>query len=407
MRRLQKSKRVSWASDLDLCQVRLFLSEESPSQVGLNSQDHVQAKTSLLLHPDGAGSDDILPPGFEGTHAKSQSEIKLSQIPVIKWITPPKIEVNPTWRVAVGEESTEVEDQPQREMRVLEAIYPRISSIPQNPSVSMDVEESHCMDDQTALIPITPIEEEEAAAKALMDSLKPFDVSQSLQLAPGILKDSNSATSMQLACGLASDVVAAAFVALTSLVKRNEHGNFIDHESVNHILNNPEVIVKLVRDYRAANNSQYVHNAGSSLAAFSNPSIPIQGETTTPSSVVFSGTSSYAPPIGGLVEPITTQWPPRPAMSSAIVSSSIEVPPARNVNYYKSLIQQHGGDKQETLPYSSKRQIPQSATNYETTSYNHRGKVSKPKIMKPCIFFNTSKGCRKGANCDYHHDASF
>ncbi|KAH1244265.1 Zinc finger CCCH domain-containing protein 6 [Glycine max] len=153
MRRLQKSKRVSWASDLDLCQpfaiaqvkkrgtsfltgenldaVRLFLSEESPSQVGLNSQDHVQAKTSLLLHPDGAGSDDILPPGFEGTHAKSQSEIKLSQIPVIKWITPPKIEVNPTWRVAVGEESTEVEDQPQREMRVLEAIYPRISSIPQ------------------------------------------------------------------------------------------------------------------------------------------------------------------------------------------------------------------------------------------------------------------------------------
>lgn len=42
-----------------------------------------------------------------------------------------QIEVNPTWRVAVGEESTEVEDQPQREMRVLEAIYPRISSIPQ------------------------------------------------------------------------------------------------------------------------------------------------------------------------------------------------------------------------------------------------------------------------------------
>lgn len=276
-----------------------------------------------------------------------------------------------------------------------------------SPSVSMGVEESHCIDGQTTLIPITPVEDEDAAAETLSYSLEPFHVSQSLQLASGVLKDSNSATSMQLACGLASDVAVAASVALTNLVKSNEHGNFVDHELLNNILNNPEVIEKLVGDYGAINNSQYVHNAGSSLAAFSNPSIPIQGETTTPSSVVFSGTSSYAPPIGGLVEPITTQWPPRPAMSSAIVSSSIEVPPARNVNYYKSLIQQHGGDKQETLPYSSKRQIPQSATNYETTSYNHRGKVSKPKIMKPCIFFNTSKGCRKGANCDYHHDASF
>ncbi|KAH1252288.1 hypothetical protein AAZX31_04G025100 [Glycine max] len=406
MRRLQTLKQVSWASDLDLCQVRLFLSEESPSQVGLNSQDNLQAKTSLSLRPGGAGSDDILPPGFEGTHASSQFEIKPSQIPVIKWITPQKIVLNVTWRVVSGEESKEAEDQCQREMRVLEAIYPRISSIPLNPSVSMDVEEFHCIDGQTTLIPITPVEDEDAAAETLSYSLEPFHVSQSLQLASGVLKDSNSATSMQLACGLASDVAVAASVALTNLVKSNEHGNFVDHELLNNILNNPEVIEKLVGDYGAINNSQYVHNAGSSLAAFSNPPIPIQGQTTTPSSVVFSTTSSYTPPIGGQAEPVTTQWPPRPAVSSAIVSSPIEVPPARDVNYYKSLIQQHGGHK-ETLPYSSKRQIPQAATNYETTSYNHRGKVSKPKIMKPCIFFNSSRGCRNGANCAYQHDASF
>lgn len=72
-------------------QVKLFLSEESPSQVGLNSQDHLQAKASLLLHQGGASSDDTLPPGFEGNHASSQFDIKLSQIPVIRWINPPKV----------------------------------------------------------------------------------------------------------------------------------------------------------------------------------------------------------------------------------------------------------------------------------------------------------------------------
>ena len=35
-----------------------------------------------------------------------------------------------TWQVVAGEESKEIFDQHQREMRVLEAIYPRISSIP-------------------------------------------------------------------------------------------------------------------------------------------------------------------------------------------------------------------------------------------------------------------------------------
>ncbi|KAK7277776.1 hypothetical protein RJT34_22793 [Clitoria ternatea] len=73
--------------------VKLFLSEESPSQVGLNSQDHLQAKTSPLLHPGGVGSDDILPPGFEGTHASTQLEVNLYQILVIRRTGPPKVVV--------------------------------------------------------------------------------------------------------------------------------------------------------------------------------------------------------------------------------------------------------------------------------------------------------------------------
>jgi len=270
----------------------------------------------------------------------------------------------------------------------------------------VDAEDSNYTDGQPALIPITPIEDEDAAAEALTDSLEPFDASQSLELPPGILKNSNSVTSTQFARGLTSDV-AAASVALTNIVKSNEHGKLIDHDLLNNILNNPEVIEKLVRDYGATNNSQSVRNVASSGAVFSNPPIPInQGETATPSSIAFSATSSYAPSTGGQVVPVSTQWPPRPAASSAIVSSPVEVPAAKDVNYYKSLIQQHGGEKQETLPYSSKRQIHQPVTSYEPT-YNQRAKVSKPKIMKPCIFFNSSRGCRNGANCAYQHDTSF
>lgn len=72
-------------------QVRLFLSEDSPSQVGLSAQDDLQAKTSLLLHPSSGGSDGNLPPGFEGSHPSSQLQMKLSQIPLIRWTNPPKV----------------------------------------------------------------------------------------------------------------------------------------------------------------------------------------------------------------------------------------------------------------------------------------------------------------------------
>lgn len=91
MRGLHEGKRVSWASDLNLRQVRLFLSEDCPSEVGLGAQDHLQAKASWLLHSTGLGSDDTLPPGFEVAHPENQWQIKLSQIPVNQWRCPPKV----------------------------------------------------------------------------------------------------------------------------------------------------------------------------------------------------------------------------------------------------------------------------------------------------------------------------
>ncbi|KAE9586722.1 hypothetical protein Lal_00004578 [Lupinus albus] len=390
MRGLQKSKRVTWASALNLCQVKLFLSEDSPSLVGLSSQDHLQAKRSLHSHHDRAGSDDMLPPGFEGTHASSQFEIDLSQIPVIRWISPPKIVLDHTWLVVAGEESKEVEDQHKREMRVLEAIYPRPSSIPPNPAIVMDVEDSHAIDDgQTALIPITPLEDEDAAFDAVSDS-------QSSELPPGIPRNP-----LELTGGVD---VAAASVALTNIIKSNQHGNLTEHEVLSSILNNAEMIETLVRDYGSTSNLQYVHNQGSSLVAFSHPHTPSnQGETTIPSHGLSA--TSYPPSTGGQVGSVATQWLPRPSMSSVTVSPPIEAPSVKDANYYKSLIQQHGGDRQETLPYSSNHQIHQPVNNPDTT-HIYRSRDSKPKIMKPCIFFNSSRGCRNGTNCAYQHDAA-
>ena len=72
--------------------MRLFLSEESPSQVGLGVQDHLQAKTTLSgVHLNGLVSDDNLPPGFEAFNPANQLKNKLAQIPLVKWRHPPRV----------------------------------------------------------------------------------------------------------------------------------------------------------------------------------------------------------------------------------------------------------------------------------------------------------------------------
>lgn len=76
--------------------MRLFLSEDSPSQVGSGTQDHLQAK-ALGPEQSGAGSDDNLPPGFEGIQPSNMWRVNLSQIPLIKWKTPPRVSQCTIW----------------------------------------------------------------------------------------------------------------------------------------------------------------------------------------------------------------------------------------------------------------------------------------------------------------------
>ncbi|KAK4481439.1 hypothetical protein RD792_012331 [Penstemon davidsonii] len=405
MRRSQKSKRVTWASDVNLCQVRLFLSEESPSQVGTGTQDHLQAKILWPVESGGTGSDDNLPPGFEGIQPANLWSVKLSQIPLLKWKCPPRFEVNSNWQVVAGEDSTETEAQDQREMRVLEAIYPRASAIPPNPSALVGVEDSVNNDQNTPLVPITPIEDEDTS----LDS---------------------------------SFVSTAAQAALTSVVSNNDPGTLIDHDLLMKILSNPKMFGQLVPSHGASSCAQNVpssstHNMVSSFGmqnatSFSTQNLP----TSHMHNNMPSPSKQYTPdlrPMSNSVNMAINRTRPEliaPSMSTApgpfyptsgigfkhnlrpsvpdvipAPSSSVGVPLPKDINYYKSLIQQHGGERREVLPQFTHQSSNQPWTSPEpSNSTNPRD--SKPKIMKPCIYFNSPRGCRNGANCAYQHDMS-
>ncbi|XP_044511795.1 zinc finger CCCH domain-containing protein 6 [Mangifera indica] len=437
MRGLHKSKRVSWASDVNLCQVRLFLSEESPSQVGLGPQDHLQAKSSFPAHSNGVVSDEFLPPGFEGTHPPNQSQIKLSEIPLIKWSCPTRFRLDLNWQVVAGDESKEVEIQNQREMRVLEAVYPRPSAIPPNPSIPADIEFEHYNDQQTPLIPITPIEDEEATADTPSGSVAPFSVPISSQpplLPPGIPAppqlnifgvSNTSVNEKPAASGMTFDVdpevVAAASAALNEMTKSNEHGNLIDHDLLIKILSNPNLIEKLVTDQGAASKMQ--NKPKPTLPSVSSdhpplPSVPVTTdrppfrvnmmETSSPSLAATSSGAFYTQPNGvGVGHPPNAWVKPPPGVIPSSSSVSCGVSQTKDMNYYKNLIQQHGGERQET-PQTQQfggRYIHHPGTNQELIN-NPKSRDSKPKIMKPCIYFNSARGCRHGANCAYQHDTS-
>ncbi|KAL9241436.1 hypothetical protein vseg_015551 [Gypsophila vaccaria] len=233
-------KRVNWASDDLLCQVKLFLSEESPSQIGNDAEDHLQIKAAL--HSNGMSVDD-LPPGFGGQgHAYTPNQICISQI---KWTRPPMFKLDGEWHVVSGEESEERVTQNHREMRVLEALYPRVSAIPPSPSVSREVEACDFDDRQTPIIPLNSIEDE--------DSL-PIESAPCSNSSSGVVSnvhiESKTATNEKLhgiVPGLDADVIAAASAAYAASLKNNEIGSMVDTDLLIRILNEPKMIEALTK----------------------------------------------------------------------------------------------------------------------------------------------------------------
>lgn len=298
----------------------------------------------------------------------------------------------------------------------------------------MDIEQSQYSDQQTPLIPITPIEDEETALDAPSGLIAPFSISMSSQppvLAHGVPPPSqvsipttaNSLVSEKRASGMAlgvdPDVVAAASAALTQISKSNEHGNLIDHDLLIKLLSNPKSIEKLVTDYGGASNAQNIPKA-------TLPSVPVSDHhpppvaVSDPSSVRFNMMETSSPSLvattsnGGFYAQANgigaghhpNSWIKPPGVVPASASPSFGPSQPRDLNYYKNLIQQHGGDRQETLQQFGNRLSHQQPGTSQEFVNNPKSRDSKPKIMKPCIYFNSSRGCRHGSKCAYQHDTS-
>ncbi|KAK9165238.1 hypothetical protein Scep_000429 [Stephania cephalantha] len=401
--------------------VRLFLSEDSPSQIGLGAQDHLQAKASWLLHSLGTSLDDQLPPGFEGAHSANKLKNEVSQIPLVKWQRPAKLLLNPLWQVVAGEESKEVEVQTQRELRVLEAIYPHSSAIPLSASVSSDVEACHFDDNQTPVVPMTAIEDEEAndPPPNLVVENNIATTSQLPMLPPSFLANVNHLTSQgsmpvglrpptsdkpPTVPGVEPDVVLAASAAFTAIMRSNEQGSMIDPELLVKILSSPKLIEKLVSDYGPTNQlTSKPISLPMSLSAPQSGTPPlhhvsrIEPEPPMPSTT----TVHFHPATSPMTAPSAVHQMPMPA-------PAVRAPAVKDVSYYKSLIQMHGEERQE----AHDNVIPQFANNRQQAGIkaeqmqNSKSRDFKPKIKKPCIYFNSSRGCKHGANCAFQHDSS-
>ncbi|KAH0701208.1 hypothetical protein KY284_015423 [Solanum tuberosum] len=145
---LKKSRKVSWASGPDFCQVKHYRKEDCPSKVGSGSQLK-QTHQSI----DRSSS--------ERRYCLKKSKERLSSKSLAIWKCPPKFHLNEKWLVVAGEESKEASKQEDRKRRVIEAVFPNRSAIPPNPYNLSDLEQSYD-DNQTPVIRTIPIEEEEA-----------------------------------------------------------------------------------------------------------------------------------------------------------------------------------------------------------------------------------------------------
>ncbi|XP_028796802.1 zinc finger CCCH domain-containing protein 6-like [Neltuma alba] len=289
----KSSNRVSWAPGGNLCQVKLFISEDCPSKVGQKSQDRLQAKVSSILHSSIIEFND-LPPRFECNPLPNQSKYEHSCIPQINWRCPPPFVFSYNWHVVAGEESREKEDQKLRDLRVLEAVYPRHSAIPPSPSVALDVEEEDYDDNTTPLVPIIPIEEEEsmydkpelAAGRDAPTTVQSQNLHQYMSAITAPIQSNTSSSLALTVCGNPSpgissgsevDLVAASAV-VGAVMKSSEQRSLIDMDLLVKIFNDPLMIEKLVSDHRTAattartsSNTVAIPPSGLKLAA---PSLP-------------------------------------------------------------------------------------------------------------------------------------
>lgn len=334
----------------------------------------------------------------------------------------------------------------------------------------------------TPLVPITPIEDEDATLDTPLSSiaantnpliLQPQHSSHAPFSSPGSSSINPHANGFP-ATTVEPDIVAAAQAALTSAMSNADQGNLIDRELLIKILSDPKMIEQLVINHATQNapssstqnmpssshfrnipvtgaqtvvSSSTQHMSSSNLlsavgmqnvASSSTPSMhntpstssqyipdlrspprssfdpvniainrrdPLSAHVTRPELIAHSrptATGPFYPP--SRVGSIPNVRPSVPDVISA-PSPSMGAPVTKDINYYKSLIQQHGGERRETMPQFAQQGNQPPGSSQEPLNVM-KPRESKPKIMRPCIYFNSSRGCRNGANCAYQHDMS-
>lgn len=299
------------------------------------------------------------------------------------------------------------------------------------------MEETTNNSQHTPVVPITPIEDEDAS----LDTTSII----SHQSSQGSTTDNSSANAFPTTD---SDpgIVAAVQAALSSVMSNNDQGNLIDGELLIKILKDPKMIEHLITNRAASSSGQQSMPSSSSFhgpqhlatsvgmnnfVSSSSPGMPststqyisnlrsppknsfdpvniamnrrdavvTRPELVPPSMGTATG-QFYPPSRTGSIPPNL-----RPSVSDAISAPSPA--PVKDINYYKSLIQQHGGERRDSTPQFTHQSSQFSGTNQEQPmNMMMKPRESKPKIMKPCIYFNSSRGCRNGANCTFQHDVS-
>ncbi|PUZ49349.1 hypothetical protein GQ55_7G318900 [Panicum hallii var. hallii] len=316
----------------------------------------------------------------------------------------------------------------------LEAIYPRPSNIPPNPFVSPDVKDSYFDDSQTQLVPLIPVEEDDASDQLEEQSVGPpnsyhqSDKCDSAAVRVPQASDAPFTTAQQQpngsintasAGGISSepDAVAAASAAYTAIMQSNQMGNMIDQDLLIKILSDPAQLERLMKEYGTLKHEQPIN---SSAPAPMLPGLPPQMTASAPvpfpdHMTTFHNINPGLPP----PPPVMNRLPPAipsvgmnpPASSSQAINFSNV--PGRGINYYKTLIHQHGGERQEPLQQHGMQfgmhhhSVPSQTSTIDVVSNGTMpGREIKQRPTKPCAYFNSARGCRNGANCTFLHDVS-
>lgn len=301
----------------------------------------------------------------------------------------------------------------------------------------------HHDDSRTPLIPITPIEDDDTSDS--LEFVSPICTSEGSQ--PQCLPKSlvtsgtidlsaisksevksqgnepnvptpnpNEKPAIGVIPGVEPDVVAAASAAFTAIMRSNEEGSLIDRDLLIKILSNPKLLEQLVLEHGMPASHLIAPKPTSTCITGSLP-MPLHASRPVSDAPLLTASSGQFNPVTNtplptLIPPISNlRSVPNVAQNQIASTAPMKAPPVKDINYYKSLIQQHGGErteaKNETILRFSNLHNQSPLCVKPDLIQSSKPRELKPKMQKPCIYFNSPTGCRHGANCMFQHDVSF